>query len=152
MYEEQGRAHVFSDAEAAMLNTPHKDLIRATFALLLLAHGIAHFVGFGHAWRLLTPDPYVYRTTLFGSHLDVGDGGMRTLGVVWLILGLAFIGVSGAALLKTPWWMGAAGAVATASFVMCALQRPDASVGLALNAIIIVALLAVARLSQLAAS
>lgn len=135
-----------------MLNTPHKDLIRATFALFLFAHGIAHFVGFGHAWRLLTPDPYVYRTTLFGSHLDVGDIGMRAMGVAWFVLGLAFIGVSGAALLRTPWWMAAAGAVATASLALCALQRPDASIGLALNAIIIVALLAVARLSQLAAS
>lgn len=135
-----------------MLNTPHKDLIRTVFALFLIAHGVAHFVGFGHAWRILSPDPLPYRTTLLGSHLDVGDAGMRIIGVLWLAVGLGFVAMSGAALLKSGWWMGATGVLAAVSLTLCALAQPDATVGLLLNAAIIAVLLLVAWLSMQAAS
>lgn len=135
-----------------MLNTPHKDLVRTGFALFLIAHGIAHFVGFGHAWRMLSPDPFPYRTTLAGARLDVGDAGMRVLGVLWLVVGASFIAVSGAALLRVNWWMAAAAVVAFASLILCVLEWPEASVGLALNAAIVGMLFVVGWLSQLAES
>lgn len=135
-----------------MLNTPHKDLVRTVFALFLIAHGIAHFVGFGHAWRMLSPDPYPYRTTLVGTQLDVGDAGMRVLGVLWLVVGAGFIAVSGAALLRVNWWMAAAAVMALVSLVLCVLAWPDTSIGLALNVVVVGALFVVGRLSQLAES
>lgn len=135
-----------------MLNPPYKDVVRTIFALLLLAHGVAHFVGFGHAWRILSPDPLPYRTTLVGSHLNVGDAGMRVIGVLWLGTGLGFVVASGAALLESGWWMGAAGVLAALSSMLCALERPDADTGLVLNAGIIAALLLAAWLSAQAAS
>jgi hypothetical protein len=135
-----------------MFNTPHKDLIRTLFALVLLGHGVAHFVGFGHAWRLLTPDPIPYRTTLAGRYLDVGDEGIRAIGVLWLVVGLAFIVTSAAALLRLPWWMGLAGVVAGMSLLLCLLGWPDAYVGLVLNVLIIAALLLTGWLSISAAS
>lgn len=135
-----------------MLNTPHKDLVRSVFALLLMAHGVAHFVGFGHAWRILSPDPFPYRTTLIGTHVNVGDAGMRVLGVLWLAVGVGFLAASGAALLKSGWWMGVTGVLAVLSLALCVLERPDADIGLVLNAGIIAVLLVVAWLSMEAAS
>lgn len=129
-----------------MVNTPHKDLIRTTFALLLVAHGIAHLVGFGHAWHLLSPDPLPTHASLF-DQIDIGDAGTRTLGLVWLVVGLAFIVSGGAALLKATWWMVSAATAATLSIVLCTLAQPDANVGLALDVLIVMALLVAGRVS-----
>ena len=129
-----------------MVNTPHKDFIRTAFALLLVAHGVAHLVGFGHAWHLLSPDPLPIQTTLF-DRVDIGEAGMRSLGVVWLVIGLAFIVSGGAALLKAGWWMVAAATAATLSIVICTLAQPDANVGLALDVLIVMAVLFAGRVS-----
>lgn len=129
-----------------MVNTPHKDFVRSAFALLLIAHGVAHLIGFGHAWHLLSPDPLPARTTLF-DQIDIGEMGMRSLGVVWLVIGLAFIVSGGAALLRAVWWMVAAATAATLSIVICTLAQPDANVGLVLDILIVMAVLVAGRLS-----
>lgn len=129
-----------------MVNTPHKDFIRTAFALLLVAHGVAHLVGFGHAWHLLSPDPLPVQTTLF-DRVDIGEAGMRSLGVVWLVIGLAFIVAGGAALLRAAWWMVGAATAATLSIVICTLAQPDANVGLVIDIAIVMAVLVAGRLS-----
>ena len=56
------------------------------FALsaLLVAHGVAHLVGFAVPWKLVSTAEVPYRTTILGGMIDIGDTGARALGVVWL--------------------------------------------------------------------
>lgn len=129
-----------------MVNTPHKDLIRTAFAFLLVAHGVAHLVGFGHAWHLISPDPLPPGTTLL-DEMEIGEAGTRALGVAWLVVGIAFVIAGGAALLKSAWWMLAAATAATLSIVLCTLAQPDANVGLAIDILIVMAVLVAGRVS-----
>ena len=52
-------------------------------AVVLVAHGVAHLIGFVVPWRLMTLPEMPYKTTLFAGRLDArravlaGEGGQR---------------------------------------------------------------------------
>jgi hypothetical protein len=79
--------------------------------------------------------------------MNVGDAALRALGVAWLVVGLAFVAAGSAALLKAEWWMVAAATAATLSIVLCTLAQPDASVGLAIDVLILMGVLVAGRMS-----
>jgi hypothetical protein len=108
----------------------------------LFIHGFAHLVGFVGPWRLARAVPY--KTTLFADAVDVGDAGIRMVGLLWLVLAVAFGTVSVAAFARWDWWLPCALAASVASLVMCAAGWPEAKIGVAVNAALI-ALLWVAR-------
>ncbi|MCC6998181.1 MAG: hypothetical protein IT370_26435 [Deltaproteobacteria bacterium] len=118
--------------------------MRIPIALLLFAHGIAHVVGFLAAFRL-GKAPIPYKTTIFAGHVDVGDGGVRALGVLWLAAAVAFAAAAVAALARAPWWPSAALGLAIGSLGMCMVGWPDARIGLAVNAALIALMIVGAR-------
>jgi hypothetical protein len=63
--------------------------MRFALAALLMAHGVAHLVGFVVPWRLVASQEVAYRTTILASAIDVGDAGIRMLGIVWLLAAAA---------------------------------------------------------------
>jgi hypothetical protein len=65
--------------------------MRFALAALLMAHGVAHLVGFVVPWRLVASQEVAYRTTILASAIDVGDAGIRMLGIVWLLAAAAFV-------------------------------------------------------------
>lgn len=58
--------------------------MRMALALFLLVHGTAHLPGFTLAWRLTSNPDMPYTTTLLGGLVDVGEAGIRVVGVLWL--------------------------------------------------------------------
>ena len=58
--------------------------MRLLLAFLLLAHGIAHVPGFLVSWQLAAFPELAYRTTVFGTAIDVGSEGTRLIGLWWL--------------------------------------------------------------------
>ena len=113
------------------------------FGLILLLHGLAHTVGFVGAWRIGTSVPY--QTTILAGNVDVGDAGIRALGLVWLALGAGFVVVAAAAFARVYWWPSAAVLLATASLLMCVVAWPAAAAGAALNLALLIALFAAMR-------
>lgn len=73
-------------------------------AVILLAHGVAHVVGFVVAWRILTLPEVPYHTTILAGSIEVGTGGIRAVGLAWLVTALAFAAVAVALLLQLAWW------------------------------------------------
>jgi hypothetical protein len=116
--------------------------VRILVALLLLAHGVAHGVGFAGAWRLSPQIPY--KTTLLAGRLDAGPTGIRVVGVIWLVLAAAFALTAAGAFARAGWWHPLALGIAAASLVLCVLAVPDAKIGVAVNVVLLVGL-AVAR-------
>jgi hypothetical protein len=102
------------------------------FALFLFAHGIAHLVGFSAAWAL-SPTKIPHLTTVMGGRVDLGEDGIRVVGVMWLVAAVAFALVALGAAIQAPWWPRAALFVALASLAMCILGWPEARIGVALN-------------------
>jgi hypothetical protein len=118
--------------------------VRYVLGVLLLIHGFAHLVGFLVPWRLAKLEEMPYKTTLLGGRWDVGDGGIRAVGILWLLVGGAFFVVGGTATLTGVLFGPALLAIATVSTVLCILGWPDSKIGLPVN-LVIVALFLFAR-------
>jgi hypothetical protein len=116
------------------------------FAVLLIAHGIAHLVGFVVPWGLVAAPDLMNRTTVLNGSFDIGAAGARAFGIVWLALALGFV-VAGAAFLAgwhdNIWIVRLAGL----SLVFCVVGWPDARIGILVNAAIIAAVFALQRIS-----
>lgn len=115
--------------------------MRVALAMLMAIHGIAHTAGFAESWRLAPASGVPYRTTVFGGRVDLGDSGIRTIGVLWLGVAIAFLCVAAATVLDTWWWRPAAVAAASASIALTFLELPQARLGTLINVIILVLLL-----------
>jgi uncharacterized membrane protein YccF (DUF307 family) len=105
--------------------------MRIVLALLMAAHGLAHLPGFLVSWRLQTLAELPYRTTIVGTSLDVGEAGIKAVGVVWLAVGVAFVVLAGATLARVAYLL------VGVSAVLCFAGWPDARLGLVANAIIL---------------
>ena len=120
--------------------------MRFALAALLIAHGVAHLVGFLVPWKLLSTAEVPYRTTILGGLIEVGDAGARALGVVWLMATLAFV-VLAAAILAGWNVRGWAFATLSLSLVLCVAGWPEARIGLVVNAFLLIVLLAMPDLA-----
>ncbi len=120
--------------------------MRFVLAALLIAHGVAHLVGFVVPWRLVSTAEVPYRTTILGGVTDLGDAGARALGVVWLVAALAFVLLAGAVLAgwNVRLWVFAMLAL---SSVLCVVGWPEARIGLIVNAVLLAALLSMPDLA-----
>ncbi len=116
-------------------------MIRTALALLMALHGVAHLVGFAVPWGLAHGDELTYKTTLLAGRLDVGDVGIRVVGLVWLVLAVAFVASAVGAFTQQPWWTGAATWTAVASLGMSLLSLPEARIGVPVNLLVLAALL-----------
>jgi hypothetical protein len=87
-----------------------------------------------------------YRTTILGGVTDLGDAGARALGVVWLVVALAFVLLAGAVLAgwNVRLWVFAMLAL---SSVLCVVGWPEARIGLIVNAVLLAALLSMPDLA-----
>jgi hypothetical protein len=107
--------------------------VKYVVAAVLLAHGIAHLPGFAVPWRLMTSSELPYATTLLSGRWDVGDTGIRIVGIVWLMLAAVFVAVAASLAIGASWTVGLLISSALASFVLCALNWPQARIGLFVN-------------------
>lgn len=113
--------------------------MRLLLAFVMIVHGMAHLVGFAGAWHLDKQIPY--KTTILHGRCDIGDRGIRMIGIAWLAVAVAFIGIGGAAMTNQTWWLPAAASAGALSLVLCLIESPDARFGAAIDAGILAALL-----------
>lgn len=121
--------------------------MRFPVAFLLLAHGIAHLVGFAATWKLGEFPELPYKTTILAGSVDLGDGGIRLMGVVWALLAVAFASAAVGLALRQPWWSVTAWWAIGVSALVCALNWPEARIGLAFNGFLVVLLFLLARVN-----
>jgi hypothetical protein len=123
--------------------------MRTAIALLMALHGIAHLPGFLNAWELVSIEEIPYHTTVLSGRLDLGDTGIRALGVMWLAAAAVFIAAAAGALAHGSWWIPWAACAALASLLLSIAEWPEARIGVAVNAAILAALLAGTQLGWL---
>ena len=115
--------------------------MRFALALLMVLHGITHLAGFAGSFRLSEAANIPYKTTVLGGRVDLGNGGIRVMGILWLVLAFVFVVVAAGTALDTTWWVRVAAVVATLSLAMTLLEMPQARIGLFVNLAILAALL-----------
>lgn len=117
--------------------------MRLAAALFLTLHGIAHLVGFRAAFW---PAPGLpVRSSLFSGVLGVGYFGTRALGVIWLLLALGYLLSTFLFLRRSPSWSAATLGVTCTSIIMCVLFWPEARIGLAIDVVLFIVVLALSR-------
>ena len=114
--------------------------MRLAFAALLAVHGIAHLVGFVVPWRVASLAGMPYRTTILAGKVDVGDTMIRVFGVLWLLTALALLGAAGGWIVHARWAPLFTAGVLLLSLVLCAIEWPDARIGLFINIALLAAL------------
>ena len=107
--------------------------MRWLVAFLLAAHGIAHGVGFAVSWHVISTIDLPYSTTVFGGRWNVGDEGIRLVGLLWLLAGAACLIAAAGVVTDAPWAVGATIAALVLSLAMCAVGWPAARTGVYLN-------------------
>ena len=121
--------------------------MRFALAFFLLAHGVAHLVGFVSSWKLATLAELPYKTTVFSGRIEVGDAGIRVMGVLWLLAALAFVVAAIAVATEAGWAVRFILAGVIASLMLCLVGWPDARVGVAVNVGLVLLLAIGARLN-----
>jgi hypothetical protein len=120
--------------------------MRYVLSLFLLAHGVAHLVGFVVPWRLTTLKEMAYKTTILGGRVDLGEAGIGVVGLLWLIAAAAFVAAAGACVFQAPWALPFTLALSGASLLLCAIEWPEARIGVFVNIGLLLILLLGSRL------
>ena len=108
--------------------------MRLLLGAMLLAHGVAHLVGFVVPWRIVVSPEVPYRTTLLG--INVGPGGVRAVGLVWLVVAVLFVALAADVLRYQGWPFAGALALVGTSVILSVLGLPESRPGLLANAAI----------------
>jgi hypothetical protein len=94
-------------------------------AVVLALHGVIHLIGFVSLWRIASLDGFPYRTTILGGAQDIGDLGVRLLGLAWLALTFGFLAAGYGVWRRRPWAVGLTGAFAMVSLIVCVAGLPE---------------------------
>lgn len=113
------------------------------FAVFFALHGIVHAVGFTVLWKLGGPRGGQYSTSLFNRSLDVGDLGVKLVGLIWLATTLAFLAVAVLLWRRHAWALRLTIALLVVSLGLCIAGLPGSIMGLAID-VALLAILAVA--------
>lgn len=105
------------------------------FAIFLFLHGFAHLVGFAGPWGVggMTK-PY---GELLGGRIPTGLGGMRIVGLFWLLGTLAFTAAAVGLLRHSPWWPAVTLVAAAGSLILSILGLPESRLGIPINIVIL---------------
>lgn len=119
-------------------------------ALLLAGHGFAHLVGFAGPWKIGKPDSrQPYTTKILAGRVDVGDAGIRVVGILWLLAAVAFGVLALAVLADAWWWRPAAIGIASYSLALAILGLPGAWIGGVVDVLLLSYVLFAHRLATL---
>ncbi len=110
---------------------------RIGLAALLALHGLVHLLGFVVAFRLAEIEGLPYSTTVLGGRVDLGPGGIRVVGVLWLLAAAAFVAAAVGLWLLAPWWWGLALGASAVSLALCVLQLAQARAGVVVNVVLL---------------
>jgi len=99
-------------------------------AALVAIHGCVHLVGFVVPWRLAELKEMPYSTQVFGGKLNVGDKGVRFVGLLWLLAALGYFATAGAIWFLPLWWLTGLFVVTLFSLLICIVGWPHSKIGL----------------------
>jgi hypothetical protein len=103
--------------------------MRIALAVVLIVHGFAHLSGFLIPWRIETLNDMPYKTTILANSVDVGDRGIRVVGLLWLIGAVAFAVCGIFVLIWASYWWPVTLVVTVFSFFLCILEWPESRIG-----------------------
>jgi len=110
-------------------------------ALLLGIHGLIHLLGATVYLKLGDVQGLAYETTLLGGRVDLGAGGIRVFGALWILPAIGFVAAALGLLEGWSWWGVALLAATIVSTVLTVLDWNVAFMGAIVNVAIVGAVL-----------
>ena len=115
--------------------------MKIVLAIYLSIHGFAHIVGFLVSWKIMKSDDQPYSTKLLSRKIDVGDMGIRIMGILWLLTALGFFLSAYGVFSLAEWWNMSAWLFAIFSLLICLISLPNTKFGVLANVLLIVFLI-----------
>ncbi|HHC72217.1 MAG TPA: ABC transporter permease [Thiotrichales bacterium] len=112
-------------------------IIQIVAAIVLVLHGLIHLMGTAVYMKLAELEGFSYKTTLLGGRLDLGEGGIRVFGALWVVPAIGFVAVGVALLAGWEWWPPVLVAATLFSLVLTALDWSVAYAGVIVNVLIL---------------
>jgi hypothetical protein len=113
-------------------------LLRFLAGVFFILHGIVFPILGASYFKLYTIPGFPDGTYVFWHRFDVGETGIRIVGVIWMLSGVLWV-LSGIGLLfLTNWWVGFTIATALVTLIPCILTLPDGKYGTLINLVILV--------------
>lgn len=79
--------------------------IALAFAVfVLVGHGLIHLMGTAVYMRLADVKGLTYKTTLLSGHWELGAGGIRVFGALWVLPTIGFVAAALALATGWGWW------------------------------------------------
>lgn len=115
-------------------------MLRLPAAAVLAVHGLIHFIGLFAYWQLATFEQLRYSTTVLNGSLDVGEVGIRLVGVGWAAAGTLLLAGAWLVVRRDRGTLPVVVAATAVSTVLCTLGLPDAVLGLVVDLALIAVL------------
>jgi hypothetical protein len=113
------------------------NIVQLGASVVLALHGLVHLIGFVVPWRLATIEGFPYRTAVLNGSMEIGDLGVRALGVVWLVLAVGFVVAAFGVWRGESWALLLTAVLAVVSLAISVVGLPEASAGIAINLVIL---------------
>ena len=109
--------------------------------IIFFVHGLAHVVGFVVPWKIAKLDDAPYKTSLLNGIINVGDSGIRLIGILWLIAAHLFFAIAIGVFTTSFWWQDLTFYAALFSLLLSIFGLPDSKIGILVNIAILVFLI-----------
>lgn len=109
-------------------------LFQIALAIFLILHGLVHLLWFVVPWQMTEVEGLPFRTTIIAGHVDVREGGMRFLGLLWVLATIGFVVAGLGLLFSASWWATAVLVTAVYSFILCLISLPESKWGALIDA------------------
>jgi hypothetical protein len=107
--------------------------MKTFIAIYLFIHGFAHLVGFIVPWKITQIEEMPYKTTLLNGSFDLGDIGIRIVGIFWLLIALSFFVSSYLIITQNPIGFIFTIFIILISIIFCIFGWPDSKIGVLAN-------------------
>ena len=120
-------------------------MTRVVLAAAIAAHAVIHLIGFVVPWQLTAVAGSPYRTTVLDGTADLGEIGVRLVGVLWLACAIGFVVAAVGIVRRSTWALPITAILAIVSLMACLVGLPETAMGIAVNAVILGGVAWVAR-------
>ena len=114
--------------------------MKILIAIFLCIHGVAHLVGFVVLWKIAQLEEIPHKTTLLNGSLDIGEIGIKIVGILWLMTAIAFFVSVYFIFSHSPLWLVFTTFIILLSIILCILGWPDSKIGVFANFFILLVL------------
>ena len=124
-------------------------MVRIIVSVIFALHGLIHLFGFVAFLKIVETKDIQYRTTIFAGKVDVGDFGIKIVGILWLLAAVGFVIAAVGVFGLSDWWQSVTLYVTIFSLIITITGIPDSVFGAVTNIIILAYLFLAPKLSFL---